>query len=344
MTSDFLTMLLRSERKRVSLEDVWKAFFAVRPDLLADPNRRALLLAELTQLVAKNSVQLPVEDGRSWELRGAPPLPNWVQIVQEAAPTPVNYALVPWVPELGFWPELKANALEAAKSINEFLLKRRGPLPLVPIKERSLEIFGDEKRLDLLRTGGTLFAGRLSLKSIGAFQVPFPLPYRKADAPGRPVLILENHNSFWSFGEWNNEARMYSAVVYGNGEAFRSTEAALTQVLHEVSGVGAEYLGDIDPPGIGIPVLFNKSLSTAGTQVAPAIEFYEWLLGNGIRRTRASDTRSLTADAAAWLGPKLADTVTEMWTKGYWVPQEALGIEALGRYETYSKCSNLEVR
>ena len=33
-------------------------------------------------------------------------------------------------------------------TINEFLLKRRTSLCLVPIKERSLEIFGDEKRLE----------------------------------------------------------------------------------------------------------------------------------------------------------------------------------------------------
>jgi len=42
----------------------------------------------------------------------------------------------------------------------------------------SLNIFGDEKRLNALCTAGTLFGGRLPLSAIGAFQAPLPLPRR----------------------------------------------------------------------------------------------------------------------------------------------------------------------
>jgi len=63
--------------------------------------------------------------------------------------------------------------------------------------------------------------------------------------------VVENHNSFWSFGEWNQTTLRYSAVIYGAGEAFRSTGQALNQVLLEVGGQGAEYLGDLDPKALG---------------------------------------------------------------------------------------------
>ena len=187
--------------------------------------------------------------------------------------------------------------LADAKAINDFLLRRRSSLTLVPIKERSLEICGDEKRLDNLRTGTSLFKGRLSLKALGAFLVPLPLPYRQANAPGKPVLVVENHNSFWSFGEWNQTALRYSALVYGAGEAFRSTGQALGQVLREVGGDGAEYLGDLDPKGVGIPLEFNRASSTQDLQVRPALDLYQWLLAHGHRREKP-ECRGATAQMA----------------------------------------------
>lgn len=330
MTADFHRRLQQSSRKRIPLDDVRRMFFEARPELVSSPMRGAHLLEALRVLEEARLIQLPAVG--SWEKLGNPPLPNWIQIGRERATDErEDYSAIPWVPELGFWPELKSAALEAAKAINDFLLRRRGCFRQVPIKERSLEIFGDEKRLDAMRTGDTLFAGRMPLSAIGAFQVPLPLPYRLADAPGKPVLILENHNSFWSFGEWNHEAKRYSAVVYGAGEAFRSSGRALDQVLREVAGVGAEYLGDLDPTGIRIPLDFNRSVGTEDTRVEPALEFYRWLLENGVRRMKTLEPEHGSAAGAAreWLGADLGEILVKLWGGGSWIPQEALGLETL---------------
>lgn len=75
--------------------------------------------------------------------------------------------------------------------VNDFLLRRRGERALVPAKERSLEIFGDEKRLDQMCKAGMLM-GKLPLSALGCFQVAAPLPYRLADARGKPALVVEN--------------------------------------------------------------------------------------------------------------------------------------------------------
>ena len=328
MTEDFLAKLTQGSRKRLPLEDVRRAFFDVRPELSTSPSRNAHLLEILRALEAAGQIQLPAAG--SWEKFGNPPLPNWIQLARERSTVErEDYSAVPWVPELGFWPELKPSALPAAKSINAFLLRRRGTLRLVPIKERSLEIFGDEKRLDALSAGGTLFGGRLPLSAIGAFQVPLPLPYRQADAPGRPVLVLENHNSFWSFGEWNEQATRYSAVIFGSGKAFLSSGAALEQVLREVNGVGVEYLGDLDPTGVRIPLDFNRAALPGSIQIEPALDLYRWLLENGIRRARDESQDLPVTLGQEWLGTELGETLTQLWAEGHWIPQEALGFEAL---------------
>lgn len=326
--SEFIHLLRASPVKRVPLDEIKRCYFSLFPEMLNSPERLNRLLQALQELAEQGHLSMPAAG--SWERKGSPPLPNWVSVTREKtrADAP-DYSDVAWVPELGFWPNLKPMQMADAKAINDFLLRRRDSLIPVPIKERSLEIFGDEKRLDALRTGTSLFAGRLSLRAIGAFLVPLPLPYRQATAPGKPVLVVENHNSFWSFGEWNQTALRYSAVVYGAGEAFRSTGQALNQVLLEVGGHGAEYLGDLDPKGVGIPLDFNRVMADQGLCVRPALGLYQWLLENG--RTREKPECRLVAGVLAqdWLGPELGAALALRWERGLWTPQESLGFEHL---------------
>ena len=98
-----------------------------------------------------------------------------------------------------------------------------------------------------------MLMGKLPLSVLGCFQVSAPLPYRPAAAPGRPVLVLENKDTYWSFGEWNTTANYFSAVVYGGSEAFQSTGAALAQTMREVQAGHALYFGDLDPKGFAFP-------------------------------------------------------------------------------------------
>lgn len=330
MTEQLLERLLRSPRKRVSLEELRRTFLELRPELQSSPDRNKLLLEALQGLEAERRITFPAAG--SWEKFGNPAMPKWIQLVRESAPLQ-DYSHVAWVPELGFWTELKPAALASAVPINDFLLKRRSNLTPVPIKERSLEIFGDEKRLDALRSSAdnSLFGGRLPLSTLGAFVVPSPLPYRVADAAGRQVLVVENHNSFWSFGEWNQQAKRYAAVVYGSGNAFQGSGDALEQVLKEVGGVGAEYLGDLDPAGVRIPLDFNRARHSVGGLVGPAVTLYSWLLINGRRRpleTLGSGWQDL---AIEWLGTELGTGVAKLWDDGFWIPQESLGFEQLNQ-------------
>ena len=328
--SQFLTELKAFTRKRIPLADLKSLFFLMHPEVQNSPERGALLLRALRQLQEQNGIALPAAG--SWEASGTLELPRWVTLVSEKPATAAqDYTQVTWVPELGFWPELKTSQLPAAKAINDFLRHRRGDLTRVPIKERSLQIFGDEKRLDDLREGTYLFGGRLSLETLGAFLVPLPLPYRPAAAPGKPVLVVENHNSFWSFGEWNQTALQYAAVIYGEGNAFqRSLDGGLARVVLEVNGTGVEYLGDLDPKGVSIPLTFNRNRKPGTPCVQPALAWYTWLLKHGTHRIKpACASEQHQALAQAWLGEPLGLELAALWQAQKWIPQESLGFEQL---------------
>lgn len=330
--SEFLAAIIASSKKRVALNELKKNFYALHPDVLNSPDRSSRLLAALRALEQQGAIRLPAAG--SWEKLGNSPLPQFVTLVQEVQPDSYDYTQEPWVPEFGFWPQLRGNQLSDAKVINNWLLRRRGTFLQVPIKERSLEIFGDEKRLDALRSGTSLFAGRLPLAIIGAFHLSPPLPYRQAMTVSTRVLVVENHNSFWSFGEWNHTAKQYRAVVYGAGNAFAGAAEALVQVLHEVQGESVEYLGDLDPKGIRIPTDFNKSAKSWGVEVVPAIDWYGWLLRHGQQRAKSYKQLDSDDSAERWLGEQMRTELTALWKKGLWIPQESLGYEQLATWLT----------
>jgi hypothetical protein len=143
------------------------------------------------------------------------------------------------------------------------------------------------------------------------------------------VLVVENHNSFWSFGEWNHDAKWYSAVVYGSGEAFIKTGAALSQVLREVEAVGALYIGDLDPKGVRIPYDFNRKAAPKEPKLEPALDLYRWLLRNGRKRDNKECVSADAGLARTWLGDRLGEELESLWKSGCWIPQEALGYEQL---------------
>jgi len=335
--SELLAVLLSSRRKRIPMREVKTLFFSLYPDVLNSPDRNALLLEELERLHSRNLIVLPAASGR--QKAGSPILPAWIGLVRTNADVHVGYSNIAWLPELDFWTEIRASQLAGLEKINDFLLRRRGSLSMVPIKERSLQIFGDEKRLDRMCTGDSLFGGKLPLRALGCFRVPQPLPYRKADAIGKPLLVVENHNTYWSFAEWNESAKCYSAIVYGGGEAFRLTGRALAQTIEEVSASEAEYFGDVDPKGFCIPIEYNRSACAVALKVVAAKSLYAWLVENDVRGPLEGSPRHDLVDVQQWIGGELATRICSLWEAGFRLPQEGLGTDQLACADSAARFS-----
>jgi hypothetical protein len=141
-------------------------------------------------------------------------------------------------------------------AINDWLARTAGrELPVVPVRYRSAEIFGREKRLDqLLDT--TLFAqGRLSLDLLSSVQMAPPIPAAAVGA-GDDILVVENSATYWVAVEALRHVRGHTigAVGWGSGKAFPAQVSSLTV---DIAGQGplrgvVWYWGDYDPPGTAI--------------------------------------------------------------------------------------------
>ena len=204
----------------------------------------------------------------------------------------------------------------------------------MPTRERSLQIFGDEKRLDLIRKGEpTLFEGRVSLDDLHCYPVAPPLPFETPDSPsaGQPILVLENYHSYDSFRRWNREAALYAAVAYGGGNAFRQGAGNLDELIVRTSAVGAFYVGDLDPAGIDILLGVNeRRRADRRTTVQPHRGLYRWLLAHGCRRPLGKAPRDGLPPRLCEIFPAgIARALGELWAEALRIPQESFGLEQL---------------
>lgn len=332
MSELFFERLDRNRTKKVDLVMLRSLWLDAHPEQLETHDRDHRLLDALKKGQELGLLMLPAPG--SFEKFGRPPMPTFVTLSRERKQKPsVDYTQVAWVPEMGFWPGLSLVELATAALINEWLIARRGRFLTVPLRERSLEIFGDEKYLDSRVRGDALFAGKLSLSSIGAMRVEHPLAYRPADARGKPVLVVENHHTFWSLGEWNQQARGYSAIVFGSGNTLCASGMALAEVMRERGATSAEYFGDLDPEGVSIPLKFNRMNAQ---QLIPCARLYRALLDIGRRREGVKPDASYQVLASSWL-PELAGQICALWEEGAWIPQEGLGLEYLMQFGLHKR-------
>ena len=323
-------------KRRIGLPELRAAWLRAHPEARDQPEQRRLLLDALRILEREGTVDLP---GRGWDTSGSPALPRTARL-RDSPHGRRTRAPQAWLPVLAFAADERHPVRRAdLQAVNAFLLSVRGREPVpAPTRERSLQIFGDEKRLDDLRKGGmALFEGRVPLDDLHCYPVAPPLPHETPPkrAPGRPILVLENYHSWDSFHRWNRDAALYAAIAYGGGNAFRQGAGNLDDVIACAQAEGALYLGDLDPAGVRILIGVNRRRQSEGrSPLRPHRGLYRWLLAHGRRRPleRAPENAEIDGlDDVFHAG--LASALAELWSEGRRIPQESFGMEQLSGVE-----------
>ncbi len=167
-------------------------------------------------------------------------------------------------------------------------LIRRDDDEVLTVKERSYEIFGDEKAIDEPRhssvNGEAILRNLgLTLEDIRAKKVFEPFFYiekgfsAEQGKAARKVLIIENKDTFWTVqqaltsGEFNG----INMVIYGEGNA-------IVKKFEYIKTVGGKpndlyfYFGDIDREGIAIYNRLQARYPDYG--IRPATSLYTAIL------------------------------------------------------------------
>lgn len=239
---------------------------------------------------------------------------------------------IAWAAEMQFVKAMKPGVAPGdLMRLNEFFLNDGGKRPMVPVKERSLQIFGDEKRLDALRATA-LFKGRLTLDALRCFVAAEPLGWQRGPKANAPVLVIENAATWDSYCRWNRERGLFSAVVYGCGNRFADSIARLADIFAELGGPRPVlYFGDLDPQGLRIPQLASKYAVSENLNL-PQIEPHSWsyreLLSMGAGKETPWDGEPALRADCDWLG-ELAEAAWAVLCTGKRLAQEHIGWEAL---------------
>jgi hypothetical protein len=319
-------------KARLELDAVRMAFQKVHPELETKPSARGKLRELLDVLQLNERIELP--KGRNlWDTSALPALPRWVQLPRDSmsAEKP-DLRAIPWCPELRFLATTRVFVpLADLTKLQEFFARGGRDRPLVPIKERSLDIFGDEKRLDQLARGSALFGeGRLTPETLRCFIVPEPLPWTAGPNPAGPLVVIENAATWHSYCRWNAERKLFSAVVYGCGNRFADGIRYLPDIFAELRGPRRVlYFGDLDPQGLLIPQEASVRAQAAGLPlVEPHLWSYHQLLTVANGRGQPWEGEPPSATLCDWLG-ECAEPVRQLFAAGQRLAQEHVGWEFL---------------
>jgi hypothetical protein len=322
-------------RTRVDIDDVWLAFRKAIRGYTGKIDARPRLAQLLGDLADAEHVELP-RGSRLWDRSAQPPLPAWVRVIQAEAREDdrVDHRAIAWPPELAFVSSLQRTPLlRELLAIRRFLAEGGRERPHVALRERSLEVFGDEKRLDAL-VGTSLFgAGRLSLDLLRCYDVAPPMVWEPGPprAEHMPILAIENLHTYDSFRRWNADSGDYAAIAYGHGHEFKATCRDLPRVCEQLGTRIVEYFGDLDARGLEIPIHAAKVLGDIAPdlQLVPAGRWYSALLD---RVDRAVPDRKPAAEAdalVAWLPNELRSAACELLASKRRLPQELIGVDVL---------------
>ncbi|MEU2388944.1 Wadjet anti-phage system protein JetD domain-containing protein [Streptomyces sp. NPDC012461] len=327
------TLTSRTEH-RVEQATILDAFTQACPETAGTTQSRPVLSALLDELADHHLIELPrTHDG--WD-NTQPPLPRWLRLPappKATEPRPTRTAPLMWRRELSWASTLKLTTAqtETLKTINRWLRDTDGDThrrAVIPMRERSLEIFGDEKRLDALTTS-TLFApGRLTLATLFTERIPPPLAYEHL-GDGGTVLVIENSDTFATVSTLlaQDPARV-GYVAFGGGHAF---EASVTRIANLKGVTDIAYYGDLDDDGLTIPQRANASGTASGLPpIRPALGLYQLLLKQNIQGPAPKRVDPLAAQRrVSWLPEPLRHPAANILTTGNRLAQEATGTTLL---------------
>jgi hypothetical protein len=277
--------------------------------------------------VAAGLVALPAE--RSYDRTESPAVPMFVTLPRAVEPEQRS-SLEVWHPELAWAADARLTSAqrELLAKINQWLFRGRHDL-VVPLRERSLEIFGEEKLLDSALATSLFAQGRLSLELLATRRVAPRLSTERV-GDGDVLMVVENSDTFDSLVRVLAQAPGRVGLVgWGAGSGFEASVLSVASLAHQVREI--RYFGDLDRNGLRIPASASRLAVLSGLPpVRPAVALYDALLRVGAPQ---SGQPKQTSDAATalveWLDPTHRVAAHALLVNGSRLAQEAVGLTYL---------------
>lgn len=330
VTERLLTLLRKKGRRRIYLGELWEPYFAANPEATFTTDSRSQLGLALQEAASAGFLALSIGLDKSEK----PYLPKLVTLAPDPGGPQLDRAarIAVWPPELAWAARmpLRREERDFLEAVRLFLRDLCPDEPVVPLRERSLQLTGDEKLIERQFLGRRLFApGRLTLELLRARRVHPPFVWQAVDQ--EPTLLaVENHHTYHTLCQALTPEDGIGMVAYGYGRQFPSSVLFVTELPQTVTRI--LYYGDLDLEGLEIALETARAARKAGLPpVEPAAGLYRLLLEVG--RPGPETGRRVTEPAArracAWLPEDIRPVALQLLMNEQRMAQEGLGLRLL---------------
>lgn len=185
----------------------------------------------------------------------------------------------PWHEKLSWckdYTHADSNMLEKMKIINDFLVTLKEDDPSIPIKERSLLLFGNEHILDEISKSRLFLSGKMTLDTLRCYRTWLPIVHETFEPSLGRTIIIENRDTFFSFCKACGETSPspYKHVIFSNGTSIYDSIAGIKDLPLDRKDI--EFFGDVDALGMEIPIRLREAVADMdGLTVRIAEPFYD---------------------------------------------------------------------
>lgn len=278
--SMFVNALKASGRRRVPKSTIWRAFSEIYSDLPEGPDRRRCLMRLLRELDECEQITLPVGHGRRWDRSSTVPTPTSVALRSEDKHQPMSWRDYPWHPRLQWIldrSQLSGTQFDFLKKVQRGLVEGWFET-LAPLKYRSLQLTGNEKKLISMCKTRLFGEGRLTLSMLGCDPEILPMVIERV-SDSADLLVFENAAPFMLACRVmrNLRERPVGQVAYGSGHQIGKSIEYLQFLGAQVERV--YYVGDLDKRGIYIAARLQRHCAVNELpSVLPATGFHHRML------------------------------------------------------------------
>ncbi|MBE0503212.1 MAG: hypothetical protein IBX46_03700 [Desulfuromonadales bacterium] len=265
---------------KTTLDRIWMILSQVAT--VPAGEQRTLLRSMLDAIKGAEFIDFP-RMTNGWDKSALPHLPKWINRPRPRVTR--QYAdNVIWAPELSFLSARKELATSPWLQVDQWLKATRNTVQdLVPIRERSLEIFGDEKMLDGLVGAQAFKSSLITLDALSCYYVPEPAAWERGPLGSRdlPGVCIENSTTYDVLRKFNRETGIWGFVVYGRGNGFASVVEGIIPIMEEFGHTRILYFGDADHEGLEIAARGALKFSAAGKALELDARLYRLILDCG---------------------------------------------------------------
>lgn len=321
-------------RRRVQLSELWELLDQTDPSTRMDIRRRQILSDLIAELAEVGVLELPT--ARSFDRSELPLLPRFVTLCREPVAVESIRPVV-WHPALSWVPQasLTRPQIVTMSTVNDWLHENRDQL-IVPSRERSLEIFNNEKALDRL-VGTALFGpGRLTLELLRCRRV-VPRLHCESAGDGDLLLVVENSDTFDSLLTVlrGRDDHRVGLVGWGAGAGFEASVLSIVNIDAAITEI--KYFGDLDEKGLRVPMNAAALAASAGFPlVSPASALYGAMFQHATpQQGQRKLSHAVATDIAQWLSPDHQQDAIRLLVSGERMAQEAVGLSYLSRLDDW---------